>query len=89
MALRLHLAPNALRALSECPAAVRETLQYELGAHFAAPLLHPAGCVPPGTSGTVVLHSGFHVRYRLELEHGLLHLLELLAPSTPPVALAG
>jgi hypothetical protein len=79
MALRLQLAPRALRTLAGCPAAVRERLQYELGALAAGlPLEGPPG---PERAGLVVLASGFRVRYWLELGHGLVRLTHLLAPE--------
>jgi len=77
MALRLHLAPQAVDTLSCCPAPVRERLQCELGALLAA----QPGEGRSGAADTVVLHSGFHVRYQLEARQGLLHLLDLWAPN--------
>jgi hypothetical protein len=79
MALRLQLAPRALRTLTGCPASVRERLQYELGALAAGlPLEGPPG---PERAELVVLASGFRVRYWLELHHGLLRLTHVLAPD--------
>jgi hypothetical protein len=79
MALRFQLAPRALRTLAGCPTAVREQLQYELGALAAGlPLEGPPG---PERAELVVLASGFRVRYWLELRHGLLRLTHLLAPD--------
>lgn len=77
MALRLQLAPQAVHALTCCPAPVRERVQCELGALAAA---EPAER-RASTARTVVLHSGFHVRYHLDAPHGLLHLLDLWAPK--------
>ncbi len=76
MALRLHLAPQAVKTLSCCSAPVRERVQCELGALVAA---QPVGG-HASAAGTAVLHSGFHVRYQLDALHGLLHLLDLWAP---------
>jgi hypothetical protein len=84
MALRLHLAPQAVDTLSHCPAAVREQLQYELGDFLAAPPPSSAERHVPGAAGTAVLHSGFHVRYQLDTTRGLLHLLDLRAPAPLP-----
>ena len=82
MALRLHLAPQAVHTLSCCSAPVRERVQCELGALVAAQPVGPRA----SAVGTVVLHSGFHVRYRLDALHGLLHLLDLWAPKDSPEA---
>lgn len=79
MALRLQLAPRAVRTLCGCSAAVREQVQYELGALIAGlPLDGPLG---PGQAGLVVLDCGFRVRYLLERDHGLLRLTHVQAPS--------
>lgn len=77
MALRLHLAPQAVHTLTCCSAPVRERVQCELGALLAA----QPGEGRAGAADTVVLHSGFHVRYQLDAPHGLLHLLDLWAPK--------
>jgi alkanesulfonate monooxygenase SsuD/methylene tetrahydromethanopterin reductase-like flavin-dependent oxidoreductase (luciferase family) len=79
MALRLQLAPQALRILSGCPSTVRERLQAELGALAAG--LPLDGPPVPGGAGLVVLDSGFRVRYRLERSHRLLLLTHMQAPS--------
>ncbi len=79
MALRLQLAPRALRTLAGGPAAPREQLQYELGALAAG--LPLEGPLVPGQAGLVVLSSGFRVRYWLEVGHGLVRLTHLLAPE--------
>lgn len=76
MALRLHLAPQAVQTLSCCSAPVRERVQCELGALVAAQPVEGLA----SAAGTAVLHSGFHVRYQLDALHGLLHLLDLWAP---------
>lgn len=81
MALRLHLAPQAVDTLSHCPSAVRERLQYELGALSAEPSRHPEARCAPGNTETVVLHSGFRAHYWLDSTHGLLNLLDLKAPA--------
>ena len=78
MALRLQLAPRALRTLCGCSSAMRERLQCELGALAAGlPLGAP---LDPEHAGLVVLDSGFRVRYRLELGHGLLRLTHVQPP---------
>jgi hypothetical protein len=89
MALRLQLAPEAVRVLSGCQPALRERLLHELGAIFTGSLLD-AGCQGPGadTSGACALPSGFHVRYALDGKQGLLHLLELQCPEEASPALA-
>lgn len=79
MALRLQLAPRALRTLTGCPSALREQLQYELGALTAG--LPLEGPPVHGKAGLVVLSSGFRVRYWLERGHGLVRLTHLLAPE--------
>jgi hypothetical protein len=79
MALRLQLAPRALRTLCGCPSSVRERLQSELGA-LAAGLPLDAPLVS-GCAGLVVLDSGFRVRYRLEQGHGLLRLTHMQPPQ--------
>ncbi len=79
MALRLQLAPQALRILSGCPSAIRQRLQSELGA-LAAGLPLDGPPVPEG-AGMVVLDSGFRVRYRLERRHRLLLLTHMQAPE--------
>ncbi len=80
MALRLQLAPRALRTLCGCSSAMRVRVQYELGALAAGlPLDGPLG---PGSAGLVVLDSGFRVRYRLEPDHGLLRLTHVQAPQS-------
>jgi hypothetical protein len=78
MALRLQLAPRALRTLCGCPTPVREQLQSELGALVAG--LPLEGPLAPGRAGLVVLGSGFRVRYRLELDHRLLRLTHMQPP---------
>jgi hypothetical protein len=80
MALRLQLAPRALRTLCGCPSSMRERLQSELGALVAG--LPLDGPLVPGGTGLVVLDSGFRVRYRLELAHRLLLLTHVAAPHT-------
>lgn len=80
MALRLQLAPRALRTLCGCSSSLRERLQCELGALAAG--LPLEGRLDPGRAGLVVLDSGFRVRYRLELGHGLLRLTHVQAPSS-------
>ncbi len=84
MALRLHLAPQAVHALSRCPAAVREQLQYELGDFLAAPPPSSVERLVPGAPGTAVLHSGFRVSFQLDATQGLLHLLDLREPARAP-----
>jgi hypothetical protein len=83
MALRLQLAPQAVHTLSRCPAPVRERVQCELGALVAAQPVGRRG----SAAETVVLHSGFHVRYQLDAHHGLLNLLDLWAPKDAPRSL--
>jgi hypothetical protein len=78
MALRLQLAPRALRTLCGCPSSVRERLQCELGALVAG--LPLDGPLVSERAGLVVLDSGFRVRYRLEPGHGLLRLTHMQAP---------
>ncbi|WP_223757853.1 hypothetical protein [Myxococcus sp. RHSTA-1-4] len=79
MALRLQLAPRALRTLCGCSSAVRVQVQYELGALAAG--LPLEGPLVPERAGLVVLDSGFRVRYRLEPDHGLLRLTHVEAPQ--------
>ncbi|MCP3104758.1 hypothetical protein LZ198_38425 [Myxococcus sp. K15C18031901] len=79
MALRLQLSPPALRTLDDCPAPVRQQLQAELAALAAG--LRLDGPLAPEQAGLVVLTSGFQVRYRLEQEHGLLRLTDVMAPA--------
>jgi hypothetical protein len=83
MAFRLQLTPEAVSVLSACEAAVRERVLHELGAIFAGPLLG-TGSQAPGeeASGACSLPSGFRVRYALDRQHGLLHLLELRGPES-------
>ncbi|XXF77679.1 hypothetical protein P2318_32210 [Myxococcaceae bacterium GXIMD 01537] len=84
MALRLQLAPRAVNALTHCPASVRERVQHELGALAAVP---PARLARPPSSGvaeTVVLGSGFCVHYEMDPAHGLLCLLDVMAPPPSP-----
>jgi hypothetical protein len=81
MALRLHLSSQAVHTLSQCSAAVRERLQCELG---ALTMVQPGERRAP--AGTLVLHSGFHVRYQLDAHRGLLHLLDVWAPEDAPGA---
>ncbi|MCP3139969.1 hypothetical protein [Pyxidicoccus xibeiensis] len=79
MALRLQLAPRALRTLSGCPSSMREQVQCELGALAAG--LPLDGPLVLGQSGLVVLDSGFRVRYHLDPGHGLLRLTHVQAPQ--------
>jgi len=80
MALRLQLAPPALRTLDECPAPVRQQLQGELAALAAG--LPLEGPLLPEEVGLVVLGSGFRVHYLLEQEHRLLRLTDVMAPAS-------
>ncbi|MFP2932584.1 hypothetical protein ACLESO_47045 [Pyxidicoccus sp. 3LG] len=79
MALRLQLAPRAVRTLCGCPPPVREQLQCELGALAAG--LPLDGPLVLGRAGLVVLDSGFRVRYHLDAGHGLLRLTHVQAPQ--------
>ncbi len=81
MALRLQLAPRALRTLAGCSTPVREKLQCELGALAAG--LPLDGPLMQDHGGLVVLDSGFRVRYLLDLGRGLLRLTHLAAPVAP------
>ncbi|WIG93648.1 hypothetical protein KGD87_24080 [Myxococcus sp. SDU36] len=81
MALRLQLAPRALRTLAGCPTPVREQLQCELGALVAG--LPLDGPLRSDQGGVVVLDSGFRVRYRLDLGRSLLRLTHVAAPALP------
>lgn len=81
MALRLHLAPQAVHTLSHCPASVREQVQHELGALVAAPPRDAVERRATGAGGTVLLLSGYRVHYQLDLTQGLLSLLDLRAPA--------
>lgn len=81
MALRLHLAPQAVDTLSHCASPVRERLQHELGALSAMPERPPEARPAPGEAETVVLHAGFRARYWLDSTRGLLNLLDLKAPA--------
>lgn len=81
MALRLQLAPRALRTLAGCSTPVREKLQCELGALAAG--LPLDGPLVSDQGGLVVLDSGFRVRYQLDLGRGLLRLTHVAAPSLP------
>ncbi|AEI64186.1 hypothetical protein LILAB_11375 [Corallococcus macrosporus] len=81
MALRLQLAPRALRTLAGCPTPVREKLQCELGALAAG--LPLDGPLRSDQGGLVVLDSGFRVRYQLDLGRGLLRLTHVAAPALP------
>ncbi|WP_338863059.1 hypothetical protein [Myxococcus stipitatus] len=78
MALRLQLAPPALRTLARCPNPVRQRLQGELAALAAG--LPLEGPLAPEQVGLVVLGSGFRVHYLLEEEHRLLRLTDVMAP---------
>ncbi|GHG79205.1 hypothetical protein GCM10012319_30750 [Comamonas sp. KCTC 72670] len=80
MALRLQLAPRALRTLADCSTPVRQKLQCELGALAAG--LPLDGPLMPDQDGSVVLDSGFRVRYELDLGRGLLRLTHVAAPSS-------
>ena len=79
MALRLHLSPRAARALSLCPAGLRERLQRELAQLLCgrSSALREAA---PSPSGPVLLGAGIRLRYRLDRAAGKLHLLELGGP---------
>ncbi len=82
MALRLQLTSEAVRVLSACDAAVRERVLHELGDIFAGPLLGLGAQAPREEAlGACSLPSGFRVRYALDRQHGLLHLLELWGPE--------
>jgi hypothetical protein len=82
MAFRLQLTPEAVRVLSACDAAVRERVLHELGDIFAGPLLGlDTQASREEALGTCCLPSGFQVRYALDRQHGLLHLLELWRPE--------
>ncbi len=81
MALRLQLSPRAARALSLCPAPLRERLEREL-----AQLLCGRSSALLGGGGRgegdepLLLGAGLRLRYRLDRAAGRLHLLELGGP---------
>jgi len=91
MALRLHLSPRAARALSLCPAALRQRLERELaqllcGRSSALQTAAPAGLAADGVpqaAEPVLLGGGLRLRYRLDRAAGRLHLLELGGPWVP------
>ena len=81
MAFRVQLMPQTVQVLSCCQATVRERVLHELGAVFSGPML---GIRSPGGQercDAFLLPSGFRVRYAVDHEHGLAHLLELQGPE--------
>jgi hypothetical protein len=84
MALRLHLSPRAARALSLCPAGLRERLERELAqllcGRSSAPREAAAPTAEAGVAESVLLGAGLRLRYRLDRAAGRLHLLELGGP---------
>jgi hypothetical protein len=85
MALRLHLSPRAARALSLCPAALRERLERELAQLLCgrSSALREPGAPGAGEPVLLVGAGGLRLRYRLDRAAGRLHLLELGGPWVP------
>jgi hypothetical protein len=81
MAFRLQLMPQTVQVLSCCEATVRERVLHELGAVFSGPMLEKQRPGGPESRGACLLPSGFRVRYAVDHEHGLAHLLELRGPE--------
>ncbi|MBN1205158.1 MAG: hypothetical protein JXB05_09565 [Myxococcaceae bacterium] len=81
MAFRLQLMPQTVKMLSCCQAAVRERVLHELGAIFSGPMLGAESHGGAESFAACRLPSGFHVRYAVDHEHGLAHLLELRGPE--------
>lgn len=87
MALRLQLSARAARALSLCPAPLRERLERELAQLLCgrtSALREAAGGatrgVTDGPEGPLLFGGGLRLRYRLDRASGRLHLLELGGP---------
>jgi len=80
MALRLQLSPRAARALSLCPAPLREQLERELAQLLCgrSSALRGSGAGEGGEP--LLLGAGLRLRYRLDRAAGRLHLLELGGP---------